>query len=179
MSRDALIEVATLLSQRNRIDEQIASMIARPMTAGHLGEWIASRVFDIELEASATAAGIDGHFRSGALAGKTVNVKWYLKHEGLLDISKPGTPDYYLVLAGPRVPATSSRGTHRPWTIHAVYLLDARALVAELRSRGITIGAATSVHRSLWQASQIFPTATSTVLPLDDHQQALLAQFKL
>jgi hypothetical protein len=51
------------------------------MTAGHLGEWIASQVFDIALEVSAVAEGIDGVFRSGALEGSMVNVKWYLKRE--------------------------------------------------------------------------------------------------
>jgi hypothetical protein len=39
------------------------------VTAGHLGEWIASVVFDIELESSASAKGIDGRFRSGPLRG--------------------------------------------------------------------------------------------------------------
>jgi hypothetical protein len=37
------------------------------MTSGHLGEWIAAQVFDIALEASAVAVGIDGRFRSGPL----------------------------------------------------------------------------------------------------------------
>jgi hypothetical protein len=45
------------------------------MTSGHLGEWIAVQVLDIELEVSAVSAGIDGHFRSGPLQGRTVNVK--------------------------------------------------------------------------------------------------------
>ena len=46
------------------------------MTAGHLGEWIAAQVFDIELERSAY---IGGQFRTGPLQGQTVNMKWYLK----------------------------------------------------------------------------------------------------
>jgi hypothetical protein len=59
-----------------------------PMTLGHLGEWIASQVFDIELEPAATVPAIDGRFRSGPLQGSTVNVNWYLKREGLLDMSE-------------------------------------------------------------------------------------------
>jgi len=179
VSRDALVDVAELLNQRNRIDEQIASIIARPMTSGHLGEWIASRIFDIELETSATARGIDGRFRSGPLAGKTVNVKWYLKHEGLLDVAKSAEADYYLVLAGPRVPATSSRGAHRPWTIHAVYLVDTLALMPELVARGVDIGVATSVRRSMWQASEIYPDPNNAALPLDNDQRSLLGLFAL
>lgn len=179
VNTDGLEEVAALLKQRNKIDEQIASIIERPMTSGHLGEWIAARIFDIELEASATAAGIDGRFRSGALAGKSVNVKWYLKHEGLLDIAKSGAPDYYLVFTGPRTQAASSRRTHRPWTIREVFLVDAAALMRELRARGVAIGAATSVRRSTWQAAEIYPTAANTVLPLNDEQHNRLQLFTM
>lgn len=50
--------IAELLSQRNALDERIGSITGRPMTAGHLGEWIASRIFDIELEQSAAAKGM-------------------------------------------------------------------------------------------------------------------------
>ena len=75
----SLARVASLLHERNAIDAELARLIQRPMTSGHLGEWIAAQVFDIELEASAVAAGIDGRFRSGPLQGRTVNIKWYLK----------------------------------------------------------------------------------------------------
>jgi hypothetical protein len=61
---DSLAQVAALLRERNAIDVQLAQIMNRPMTSGHLGEWIATRVFDVELEASAVAAGIDGCFRS-------------------------------------------------------------------------------------------------------------------
>lgn len=147
------------------------------MSAGHLGEWIAAQIFDIELESSATAPGIDGRFRSGPLVSETVNVKWYLKLEGLLDIAKSTAPDYYLVLAGPRTPAVSSRGTHRPWTINAVYLVDTVSLMSELHTRGVAVGVATSIRRHVWQASEIYPTPTNALLPLDDQQRSLLELF--
>lgn len=82
---DSLARAAALLRERNEIDAELARLMHRPMTSGHLGEWIAAKVFDIELEASAVAAGIDGHFRSGPWQGRTVNVKWSLKREGALD----------------------------------------------------------------------------------------------
>jgi hypothetical protein len=84
------------------------------MTSGHLGEWLAAQVFDIELEASAVAAGIDGHFRTGPLQGRTVNIKWYLKREGLLETTESDRLDYYVVLTGPPSAAASSRGTSLP-----------------------------------------------------------------
>ncbi len=67
MDEDSLARAGALLRERNAIDAELARLIQRPMTSGHLGEWIAARVFDIELEDPAVAAGIDGRFRSGPL----------------------------------------------------------------------------------------------------------------
>ena len=66
-----MAHVADLLRQRNSIDADLAAVISRPVTAGHLGEWIASRIFDIGLEESAAAQGLDGRFRSGPLFQRT------------------------------------------------------------------------------------------------------------
>ena len=126
MEAESLARAAALLRERNAIDGELAQLIQRPMTSGHLGEWIAAQVFDIELEASAVAAAIDGRFRCGRLQGRTVNIKWYLKREGLLDTTKSTALDYYLVLTGPQSVAVSSRATTRPWCIEAVFLFDAR-----------------------------------------------------
>jgi len=131
MDEDSLARAGALLRERNMIDAELARLIQRPMTSGHRGEWIAARVFDIELEDSAVAAGIAGRFRSGPLQGKTVNIKWYLKREGLLDTTESTALDYYLVLSGPPSVAVSSRGTTRPWCIEAVFLFDARQLRSE------------------------------------------------
>jgi hypothetical protein len=68
--------------------KDIAAIAHRPMTSGRLGEWIASQILDIELQPSTVAAAIDGHSRSGPLQGHSVNIKWYLKREGLLDTSE-------------------------------------------------------------------------------------------
>ena len=70
MTSTDLVELASLLRERNVIDESIGRLIDRPMTAGHAGEWIASRIFDIQLEPSAVAKAIDGRFRSGPLSGR-------------------------------------------------------------------------------------------------------------
>jgi hypothetical protein len=45
-----LERLAALLSERNKIDAVLAGVIGRPMTSGHFGEWIAARIFDIELD---------------------------------------------------------------------------------------------------------------------------------
>jgi hypothetical protein len=85
-----------MLRQRNEIDAELARLMQRPMTSGHLGEWIAAQVFDLQLEPSAVTAGIEGRFRSGPLRGCTVNIKWYLKREGSLDTLESAALDYYL-----------------------------------------------------------------------------------
>jgi hypothetical protein len=82
------------------------------MTAGHAGEWIAAQVFDLELAPSAVMAAYDGHFRTGPLIGKTVNVKWYLKQEGMLESRPPtlstlGLPDRRHSRAGWHAPRGS------------------------------------------------------------------------
>ncbi len=85
------------------------------------------RIFRIELAPAATEKGFDGRFTEGPLANQTVNIKWYPKREGLVDLDINELAEYYLVLTGPRAGAASSRGTTRPWRIDAAYLFDARA----------------------------------------------------
>ncbi len=87
-------QIASLLRVRNALDERIGTIIQRPMTSGHLGEWIAAQVFGIELASSAVETGIDGWFKAGPLYRRSVNVKWYLKREGLLDLTEAPILDY-------------------------------------------------------------------------------------
>jgi hypothetical protein len=177
MKTDSFAQVAALLRERNVIDVELARLINRPMTSGHLGEWIAAQIFDIELEASAVAVGIDGRFRSGPLQGRTVNIKWYLKREGLLDMTDSAALDYYLVLTGPRSPAVTSLGTTRPWCIEAVYLFQARQLRSEQITRGVKRGIASSVTRQQWEAAEIYPSATNTHLSVTTRQAEQLKLF--
>jgi hypothetical protein len=174
---DSLARAAALLRERNEIDAELARLMHRPMTSGHLSEWIAAQVFDIELEASAVAAGIDGRFRSGPLQGGTVNIKWYLKREGALDTTESTALDYYLVLTGPRSQAVSSRGATRPWCIEAVYLFEARQLRSAQIARGVKGGVASSIIRQQWDAAEIYPSATNTQLTVTPLQAEQLRLF--
>jgi len=177
VTNDEVAHIARLLSQRNAIDDTIAAVIHRPVTAGHLGEWIASRLFGIELEQSAATDAIDGHFRSGPLQGRTVNVKWYLKQEGLLDMTESSALDYYLVLTGPRSAALTSRSGTRPWRIDHVYLFHAPTLLAGQRARGVKTGSATSVLKAHWNAAEIYPVARNPLLPLGERETGMLRLF--
>jgi len=170
-NRYAVSQVASLIRDRNRIDDKLAARIGRPALTGHLGEWIAAQIFGIALEKKATTKGVDGKFADG----RTVDVQWHLKREGLLDLKAQG-PDLYLVLTGPKTVAASSRGTTRPMVIDAVYLFGADELAAELRARGRKTGTASSVRAELWDAAEIYPRR-NPLFPLTNDQRRLLALF--
>jgi len=173
---DDLTQLAELIKTRNRIAEEITAVIGRPALIGHVGEYIASRIFAIDLEESASQKSIDGHFTTGLLKGRSVNIKWYGKREGLLDITPDALPDFYLVLTGAKASAMSSRGKTRPWLIKSVFLFDAPELCEALRKRGIKMGVETSVRQQHWQAAEVYPGHNAR-LPLSDGQRRFLALF--
>ena len=78
-----LTKLAQLIKQRNLLEEEITAVIGRPAQIGHLGEYIAAQIFDIQLEESAVAKGIDGYFQSSPIKNRSVNIKWYAKQEGI------------------------------------------------------------------------------------------------
>ena len=98
-------------------------------------------IFDVELDKSASAAAWDGHFRSGPLQWRSVNVNWYLQREGILDLTSLLMPDEYLMRTGPTSAATTSYGGTRPWCIDNVYLFD------DLGSRDDLLARGRKVHR--------------------------------
>src|SRR5215831_14715767 len=173
---DNLILLADLIKKRNTLETEIAKLIGRPAAIGHLGEYIASTIFNIALEESASRRAIDGRFRDGSVKGRSVNIKWYAMHEGLLDITPDLLPDYYLVLTGPRSLSMTSRGRARPWLIEAVYLFDSRSLNDELLARGVKRGVACSVAKPLWNQAEVYPNQKSTglVLSRDQREQIML-----
>lgn len=171
-----LDRLAGLLRERNRIDAKIADLIGRPAERGHIGEWIAARIFGIELHARATRKGSDGTFKSGPLVGREVNVKMYGYQEGLLDTKPVDAPEFYLVLTGPRRAAASSRGTSRPLVIEQVYLFPNAGLL----EGGLKPGVAASVRKHQWQSYMIYPEpGEKAVILLDERQTSLLRLFTM
>ncbi|HEX4836002.1 MAG TPA: hypothetical protein VFW01_06685 [bacterium] len=175
--RADLERLADLLRRHNAIGDEIAQVIGRPAERGHVGEYVASRIFGIALEGSARKRAQDGRFISGPLADRTVNVKWYGKQESVLDLHARRPPDYYLALTGPAGTAASSRGATRPWVIRSVYLFDAPRLLADLRARGVRIRAGSSVRQALWTAAEVYPEPRNAALVLSQEQCDLLAFF--
>ena len=174
-----LQRLAELIHARNANEVAITGIVGRPAQLGHIGEYIASRIFDIELEQDATHPGSDGQFRSGQLAGKSVDVKFYAKREGVLDIKRKHLPDYYLVLAGPKSSATSSKGSTRPWCIKEVFLFEAAPLVARLLAHGVRLGTATSVRNEEWDRARIYPASSGDPPELAKDQMDALRLFDL
>ena len=174
---NSLRELADSIRKRNIVDARIAEIIGRPAEKGHIGEFIASKIFGIELHESATHAGSDGRFVGGPLDGKTVNIKYYGKMESILDINTKQPADFYLVLTGPRGAGASSVGGQRPFVIESVYLFDVPRLVEALKTRGAKIGVATSVAKQYWEEAEIFPSTNSSQLRLNDEQRTLLEEF--
>jgi hypothetical protein len=172
-----LERLAKLIQAKNKIDDEIAEVIGRPSLIGHIGEYIASEIFKIELEQSAVEKGIDGRFIQGPLKGQTVNIKFYAKRENLLDINPDYLPDYYLVITGPKSGPVSSRGATRPWLISSVYLFNSQKLMNELKNRDVKIEIATSVVSKLWDEAEIYPNQSNNIIPLSEEQVQQLRLF--
>ena len=178
-----LTHLADLLQISNFVNDRISKIIGRPANIGSIGEYIAAEIFDIALVTNPVAKAIDGHFRHGELAGRSVNVKFYSRFGGLLDmaseIEEGGFPDFYLVLSGPKPTSMLTRGTQAPMVIEAVYLLDSRKLLGDLlkRPKPMMPGIATSIRKHHWEAARIHPGSEQSPLILSDEQRAALALF--
>jgi hypothetical protein len=177
LDMDDLRKLADLIRQRNDLEVAITRIIRRPAQIGHIGEYIAARVFGIALASSATEKGNEGRFEEGLLRGRTVNIKWYAKREEALDIEPRSLPDFYLVLTGPHGLAGSSKGKTRPWLISSVFLFDAQQLLDDLAKAGVKVGDATSVRKRLWDAAELWPSQRNTMFPLNDGQRGMLSLF--
>ncbi|MEU2614518.1 hypothetical protein ABZ570_23480 [Micromonospora sp. NPDC007271] len=145
---EKLQQLAAPLRARDDLDARIAALTGRSARPGDIGEFIAAQVFDIDLAGIATQAGHDGRFRSGPLAGRTVNVKTYGDAFTGIGIS-PHPCDVYLIFSGPRRPLGIVR--HHQWRISAAYLFETRRLLETLNNRGVKIGIATSIRRGIWK----------------------------
>ena len=173
-----LEKLANLLSDRNSIEKEIGSIIGRPAITGHIGEYIAADIFDIELSESASEKSLDGYFQSGHLVGSRVNIKYYTVRGRILDITPDSLPDYYLVMMGESIPRESSRGMVYPAKITSVHLFESVSLMGILKERGVKIGIATSVIQSLWECAEMYPRPKSSELTLSDRQVKKLALFR-
>lgn len=174
-AEDSLADLAKAIARMNEAGAEIARIIEYPAERGHAGEYIAAAIFHIQLEEDKRKTGTDGCFAKGKLEGKTVNIKWYGKQEGLMDICTENGADFYLVMTGPRSPAKSARGETRPWLISYVFLFESQKLLPQLQH--VKVGVATYLRRPLWEMAEVYPTPRSSELVLSDRQRSLLQLF--
>ena len=175
---DELETLGELIKTKNDIESKISQIIGRPGLQGHIGEFIAGKIFDLELHEDATKRGNDGVFKSGSLAGKNANVKLYGKRESILDFNPKDPAEYYLVLAGPKSHIGSSRGSTRPLVINSIFLFESGQLISELKKRNVKIGNQVSITQEQWNDAEIFPNQRNNQLPVTEKQKELLRLFQ-
>jgi hypothetical protein len=172
-----LPQLASLLKSRNTIDSKIARLIGHASDAQSVGEFIASAIFGIVLDRPAMHRNSDGHFLRGPLVGKSVDVQWRIRHDGILHLRTDPLPDYYLAFVGLKE-LTDLHTLTVPWLIESVYLFHAGELFNALRERGVQVGTGTSVTGPLWERAEIYPMQRNSALLLSQEQRAMLALFR-
>ncbi len=172
-----LTRLAELLRARNTVESNLANLLGSTANLNTVGEYIAAHIFGITLLPSTRHNEFAGIFAQPPLAGKTVDVQWYPRREGTLNIYDNPAPDYYLVLTGPRQESSTTRAAVNPWLISAVYLFNGQELLISLRERGVQLGSHTSVINQLWERTEIFPTQRNQTLPLTAEQRQSLQLF--
>lgn len=177
--QDLIMQLSELIKERNYIDQKISSIINRPAMIGHMGEFIASKIFGIELEKSASNKSIDGKFNEGTLSGCTVNIKWFSKNDGLLNLTRNNPPDYYLVMTGPKTQPSSSLGKSAPLCIEYIFLFKSSDLITSLKQSSVKNGTATRVDNQLWDQAEIYPNQENKLLILGDTQKKLIKLFSM
>ena len=163
--------LASLLKSRNTVDGKIANIIK-------VIEVSLTTAERTQLDESVSHKDSNGRFTYGPLAGHSVDIQWYIRRDGELNIKPDSLPDYYLVLAGPKSGVATMRSLANPWTIESVFLFDAHKLVEVLRERNVKIGGATSVIAVLWDRAEIYPRQVNNLLLLSEEQRSLLALFR-
>lgn len=172
-----LPRLADLLRARNTVESNLANLLGNSVNLSTLGDHIAAAIFDLTLVPSARSSEFVGIFANQPLRGKTVDVQWYPRREGFLNVHTEATPDYYLVLAGPKQESSTARALVSPWIITSVHLFESQELLGALRERGVQIGSHTSVITQLWERAEIFPVQHNPALTLSAEQRALLQLF--
>ncbi len=172
-----LPQLASLLKSRNTVDSKIANLIEKPVGVQSVGEYIAAAIFGIALEEKTTHKSSDGHFTRGLLAGKSVDIQWRIRHDGILHLKTDPLPDYYLVFVGSKELATLHT-LSIPWLIESIYLFHAVELYTALRERGVQIGTGTSITGPLWERAELYPMQRNNQLMLSAEERNNIALFR-
>ena len=189
LATEELKQLAPLISQWDMARRSIAALIEESTSIGELGEAIAFSIFDME-PARRGQPGHDGHFRSGPLATKAINVKTYNSFNWTIDFDPLARHpvDYYLVLAGlPQSSTKASPGSYQKlFAIERVFLLSHQVVLegvaASYEARGARFVADNnpySLRQEYWLPTEIWPALNNPCPPLvlTIQQRELLALF--
>lgn len=170
-------ELGELIGKRNGIEEKISEIIDRPAEKGHIFEYIASQLFPIKLNKSASKGGYDGIFTGGDLNGKKVDIKFHAINGHLINLNpKVDRDTYLLIFTGPYESVSSSKGKTRPLCIDKIYLFNEKDICDQLDNR-VKVGIATSVKSEYWNGKEIYPENQLNIdLKLKVHELKLLIE---
>src|SRR6476661_6125780 len=153
-----LTHLADLIRIRNYVNSSVSRIINHPAEVGHIAEFLMGEILDIELNAVANTKAIDGVFRSGSLAGKSVNVKYRAAQSRLLNLEEFLDPSlhahFYLSVQGPKSASKTSAGRELPFVIDSIYHFESTLLIPQLAKPG-KAGIGRFVPTALWQAAMI------------------------
>lgn len=175
-----LTHLADLIRIRNFVNSSISKIINHPAEVGHIAEYLLGKILDIELHDAANIKATDGIFRTGALAGKSVNVKYRAAQNRLLNLEEVLDPSlhahFYLAVQGPKSPSKRSAGRELPFLIDSMYLFESTVLIPRITKPGQEhLGR--FVPTALWQEAMVYPEQINQALILTDEQKAALTLF--
>ncbi len=177
MDSDKLGYLAEFIRIRNVADQGIARFIGRAPHPDSIAAFVASRIFDIELQPTPGRA----RFRSGPFKDRSVQVQYASRNNGTLAMVKSDHPadhpDVYLVITGQRSDVTPVVDTVTPWVVTNVYLFRTEWIIDRLISHGIEIGTATHVPKHLWEQAAVYPKANPSLYPISSRQRSALELF--
>jgi hypothetical protein len=175
-----LTHLADLIRIRNYVNSSVSRIINHPAEVGHIAEYLMGVILDVELNDVPNAKATDGVFSGGALAGKSVNVKYRAAQSKLLNLEEFLDPSlhahFYLSVQGPKSASKTSAGRELPFVVSSIYLFESSALIPQIAKPG-KADLGRFVPTALWQAAMIFPQQVNQALILSDEQRAALALF--
>src|SRR5258708_17280287 len=128
-----LPRLADLLRARNTVESNIANLLGSGVNLNTVGVYIAATIFGITLLPFTRSSEFTGTFASQPLSGKTVDVQWYPRREGFMNVRAEASPDYYLVFAGPKQESSTARALVNPCLVSSLHLFETQDLPSALR----------------------------------------------
>lgn len=176
MDERSLRRVLSLMEERDRVTARIRDLTRGGTSDDDIAVWAFATLLgiateewrDVEGDEESTAA--LGHFRTGALAGRSVSVQ-FDDSAGYSPLRVPEGRklDYHLIVIPPQVP---SYFVDVP-TEGAAYLFDVQALRHRVKPRGGEL----PIEGAWWDEAELYPNSNSPALTLTPADLARLRSY--